>query len=51
MKYPQEKFPDFPIVKNLADINEKEIIGLTAQTMFKRSRQSDISIFLVPQDY
>ena len=50
IKYPQEYISDQQIVIILDDLNEKELNDLRVQAMFKRSRHSNISIFIISQD-
>ena len=49
MKFPQENEDSGIIV--LDDLNEKEMNDPRLQAMFKRSRQNNLSIFLISQDY
>ena len=49
MKSPQE-YEDGGIII-LDDLKEKEMIDPRIQAMFKRSRQKNLSIFIISQDY
>ena len=49
MKYPQEFKSDGIII--LDDLNEREMIDLRVQAMFKRSRHNNLSIFFISQEY
>ena len=48
-KYPQE-YDDGGIF-NLDDLNEKEMNDPQVQAMFKRSRQNNLSVLIISQDY
>ena len=50
-EYPQEYDSDFPIVNHLDNLNEKKTNEPRVQTMFKRSRHYNITIFKITQDY
>ena len=49
LKYPQE-YEDNSIII-LDDLNEKEINNDKIQSMFKRGRHNNLSIFIISQDY
>ena len=49
LKYPQE-YHNGGII-TLVDLNEKEMLDPRVQTMFKRSRHIELSIFIFSQDY
>ena len=49
MKFPQE-YEDGGIII-LDDLNEKEMNDPRVQTMFKRGRHNNLSIFMISQDY
>ena len=49
LKFPQE-YDDGGIII-LDDLNEKEMNDPRVQAMFKRSRQNNLSIFIISQDY
>ena len=49
MKFPQE-YDDGGIII-LDDLNEKEMYDPRVQAMFKRSRNNNLSIFIISQDY
>ena len=51
LKFPQDFDLDFPIVKISDDLNGNEIYDLRIQARFKRSRHSNISVFIISQDY
>ena len=51
IKYPQENNTDSPIVFNLDHINGNGMNDLRVQAMFKLSRHSNMSGFIVSQDY
>ena len=51
LKYPQECDSNQPIVIILDDFNEKETNDPGVEAMFKRSRDNNISIFLIGPDY
>ena len=47
LKHPQEYHSDQPIVIKLDDLNEKEKNDPRVHAMFKGSRQSNLSIFII----
>ena len=49
--FPQEHDSNQPIVVFLDDLNEKEVSSPKVESMFKRSRYNNISIFRIDQDY
>ena len=49
MKFPQEYENNSIII--LDDLNQKEMDDPRVQAMFKRSRQNNLSIFIISQDY
>ena len=49
LKFPQE-YENNSII-DLDDINQKEMNDPRVQAMFKRSRQNNLSIFIISQDY
>ena len=49
LKFPQEYENNSIII--LDDLNQKEMIDLKVQAMFKRSRHNYLSIFIIRQDY
>ena len=49
LKYPQEYENNSIII--LDDLNQKEMDDLRVQSMFKRSRHNNLSIFIINQDY
>ena len=51
LKYPQDYDSNTPTVIILDDLNQSEMNDPRVQAMFKRSRHSNISIFIISQDY
>ena len=49
LKFPQEYEINSIII--LDDLNQKEMDDPSVQAMFKRSRHSSLSIFIISQDY